>query len=322
MHTDTSGARNTGERLLVIANPRAGAGSAGRNRAQIERAVDRAFARAEVVWTEGPGHASEVARERAGSADIVAALGGDGTCHEVVNGLFDGERARFPKTVFTSLPFGTGTDLARSLDLPRRLEDALWVAATGMTLPLDVGWVRTEAGGQRMFLNVAGIGANASVAGRVNAGEKRLGPMATYLAATLQTALAFRPVPVRCAWTGPDGDGATEIDLLAAFVANGHWCGAGIHVGRGGSMADGCLDVKLIPGMSVGRILRAVPRLYDGRMSEVEGVISVRASTLRVEGAVAFEADGEVGLGTGPATYGVLPRALQVRAAWRIPPRP
>ena len=84
--------KNETDRLICILNPKARAGRAGLMVDQLRRAVDRSFAQAEVWITEGPGHASELAARAATSgATIVAAVGGDGTCNEVVNGLFDGE---------------------------------------------------------------------------------------------------------------------------------------------------------------------------------------------------------------------------------------
>ncbi|HND32364.1 MAG TPA: diacylglycerol kinase family protein, partial [Myxococcota bacterium] len=175
---DNHGAKNRGERLVVVANPRSAGGRTGADRDRVERAVFRAFEQAELCWTEGPGHASELARLAASRADIVAALGGDGTCHEVVNGLFSAGKAVNPKVIFTVLPSGTGGDLKRSLQIPARLEDSLWNAATGMTLPLDVGQVLWEDAPQKVFINVAGFGANAEVCRRANQSSKRWGGQA------------------------------------------------------------------------------------------------------------------------------------------------
>ena len=66
------GARNRGECITVIANPRAGGGRAGSVRSEVERAVDRAFERGRVLWTDHPGHATELARQAAEESDIIA----------------------------------------------------------------------------------------------------------------------------------------------------------------------------------------------------------------------------------------------------------
>lgn len=315
------GARNQGEKLVVIANPRAGGGRAGAQRSQIEAAVGRAFEHAEVVWTERPGHGTQIARERAPDADIVAALGGDGTCHEVVNGLFQEGRPVNRRVIFSTLPFGTGGDLVRSLEVPKRLDKALWIAATGTTLPLDVGHTRWATGEERVFINVAGVGANAEVCVRANRSSKRFGGTVTFLGAIISTLLEVRARRATWKWSGPDGGEEIEMDTLAAFCANGHYCGAGLWVGRGGSMADGLFDFTVIPQLSVVRALGALPRAFAGTFDEIPGVYRRKASTVELQTDLPIENDGEP-RSPGPLVFSVLPRALQVRGGWLQPPRP
>ncbi len=316
------GARNEGERLVIVANPNAGAGRAGRARDAIERAAARAFANVEVRWTERPGHASELAREAAlGGADLVAALGGDGTCNEVVRGLVTETGTVNPATVFTTLPFGTGGDLVRTLEMPRALADALWIASTGTTVHVDVGQVHFGDAPPRAFINVAGVGANADVCVRVNGSAKRLGGTLTFLGAILATVREFTPVPTRWRWRGPEGDGEAEVPTLAAFVANAHYCGAGLWVGKGGSMADGLFDVSLVPALSFSQALRGLPHTRTGELERIPGVVRFKASEISFESQLPVETDGEP-QGAGPARFTRLPRALQVRGAWRTPPIP
>jgi YegS/Rv2252/BmrU family lipid kinase len=306
-----------GERLVVIANPRGGGGRAGARRAEIERAVDRAFGQAEVRWTEGPRHAEELAREAAERADIVAALGGDGTCHEVVEGLMTGPGER-PRPIFSVVPFGTGGDLVRSLEIPKVLDKSLWIVATGATVPLDIG--RVQRGGTTAhFVNVAGVGANGEVCVRANRSSKRLGGTVTFLSAIVATLASYRPSPARWTWSGPDGDGALEAETLAGFVANGHYCGAGLWVGRGGSMADGWFDLTVIPALGVGTAMLNLRHAADGRLDRIPGAVRARARIVEVHGELPVELDGEP-QGLAPLRAEVLPRALHVRGGWLRPP--
>lgn len=313
------GARNRGERLTVIANPRAGGGRAGAARSEIERAVDRAFERARVLWTEGPGHASELARSAAEESDIIAALGGDGTCSEVVHGLFVGREPVRPGLVFAVLPFGTGGDLVRSLETPRRLQDALWVASTGVTVPLDAGHVRWGDGPERVFLNVLGIGVNAEVCRLANAGSKRFGGRATFVSAIFGALRSYEPRRARWRWEGPDGPGEAEMETLAAFCANGHYCGAGLWVGRGGSMNDGCFDLSILPPLGVLGAALHLKDAYTGHLERLEGVRRVRATRVELSDSLPVEIDGEP-RENGPLTATIIPRALHVRGGWLHPP--
>ncbi len=314
------GARNRGERLVIVANPNAGGGRAGAAREEIERAAARAFEQVEVVWTERPGHASELARAAAeGGADIVAALGGDGTCNEVVNGLMGESGPVNPKAIFATLPFGTGGDLVRTLRIPRRLSEALWVASTGTTVHVDVGRVDLASGSGWWFINVSGAGANADVCVRVNGSGKRFGGTLTFLGAILSTVREFTPLPTRWSWRGPDGEGSCELATLASFVANAHYCGAGLYVGRGGSMADGLFDVTLIPALSFGQALLSLPHTRTGELSRIPGSVRFKASEVTMDGPLPIETDGEP-RGVGPAKFTLRPRSLQVRGAWTKPP--
>lgn len=317
---DAGGARNRGERLVVVANPRAAGGRAGQARDRILRAAERAFAQVEVRWTEGPGHASELARCAASEADIVAALGGDGTCSEVVNGLVPGGVPVNPRVVFGTIPFGTGGDLVRSLQVKKDLDKAFWVLGTGMTIPLDVGVLSWDDGERRAFVNVAGVGANADVCRRANASKKRFGGFVTFLGAVLGSIAEFAPRPLRWRWDGPDGEGEIEMDTFAAFCANGHYCGGGMWVGNGGSMADGILELTIVPPPSVSLVPRLLPRVYDGRLREHPAVKVLRVTRVRVEGDTPLEGDGEP-VRDAPVELSVAPRAIQVRGGWLQPPR-
>lgn len=319
--SDTSGAQSVGERLVIIANPRAGGGRAGRAKAEIAAAAKRAFAHVEVRWTEAQGDGTRIAREVAPHCDIVAALGGDGTCNEVVNGLVVDDRLVNPRVIFTTIPFGTGGDLVRSLEIPRKIADALWVAATGTTVHCDVGRMEWASGAVRYFINVAGVGANAEVCERVNRSGKPLGGTITFLGAILATVATFKPRPSVWRWSGPEGKGEIEQNLLAGFVANAHYCGAGLWVGKGGSMADGAFDVTLLGPLGVGQALMSLPHTRSGRLEKIPGAIRFRAHDVELSSGIPLETDGEP-QAPGPVRFTVLPRILQVRGAWKAPPGP
>lgn len=327
---DQGGARNEGETLIVIANPRAGGGRAGAQRAAIEAAVARAFTHHRVLWTERPGHATQLAREAAeasardGSAPIIAALGGDGTCHEVVNGLIADGQAVNRRAVFTVLPFGTGGDLVRSLEITKDLEAALWTASTGMTLPLDLVRVQFPASPQgpartEICVNVVGLGINALVCQLANRSSKRFGGTVTFLGSILRALRTFEPVPVAWSWDGPDGAGSATVATHGAFCANGHYCGAGLYVGKGGSMADGVLELTIVPRMAAVRAVRHLPKLYSGALAAVPDVVQARVTHVEVRSVIPVETDGE-SIGDAPVVLDVLPRALMVRGGWLRPP--
>lgn len=319
-----SGARNRNERICLIVNPRAGAGAAGERLDKLKQAVDRAFEQWSIKVTEGPGHASALAAQAVDEgAQIVAAVGGDGTCHEVVGGLFDGDRVRSRKLAFTVIPFGTGSDLIRSLHIPKRLSKALWVAATGITLPTDVGFAEyTGPSGEPrrdVFINVAGLGVNGEVVRIANEMDKRWGGRITFLVATIRATMAYEPPVLHATWEGPDGAGSWDGPVLSCFIANGSWNGGGMWVGRGGNMQDGALDLTLLPPTRLLAQFMWAPKLYRGTLDEIPGAVRARVTHVRasVEGdaPARIDLDGEQP-GCLPASFRVIPRALPVRGGW------
>ena len=318
-----SGAKNQQEKICLIVNPRAAAGRAGAQIDTLKRLLDRSFEQWDVQLTEAPKHATHLAREAAEKDfDIVAAVGGDGTCHEVVNGLMKNGRAVRKKTAFTVIPFGTGSDLVRSLDIPSRTGEALWIAATGISLPSDVGSAQftTENGPEEeVFINVAGFGANGDVVRRANSSSKRFGGTATFIGATLRTLARYQPSEVNVTIEGSDSISSWQHTLLSAFVANGHYCGSGMFVGKGGSMQDGRLDLSLLKPTPIIRQALDFRHLYDGKLKDSTGVTQTSCTTILAESTsgtpVPVELDGEA-RGVLPAKFKVLPGALTIRGGW------
>jgi YegS/Rv2252/BmrU family lipid kinase len=321
-------ARNRAERICLVVNPRAAAGRMAGRIDELRRAVDRVFETWDLRLTEGPRHAERLAASAAREGfDLVAAVGGDGTCGEVVNGLFDGDRVRSPKIALCVVPFGTGSDLVRTLRTPTDLDAALRVASNGVTLPTDIGVVDLVGPDgnpvSRKFVNVAGFGAQGDVVRRVNAMDKRWGGGVTFFVAALASALRYEPQPARLSWEGPDGDDRWEGRLLSAFVANGQYCGGGMWVARDASMQDGILDLTTLVPTPFSQQLVDVRRLYDGHLERMRGTRRAVVTALRAEapdaaGPVPVDLDGELA-GALPASFRVLERRLPVRAGWRQP---
>jgi len=322
-----AGARNLSERIALIFNPKAGGGSAERTRASLEEATDRAFANWSLRASEGPGHASVLAAEAVDQGfDIVAAVGGDGTCHEVVNGLAPGGRPRRRRVIFTTIPMGTGSDLSRSLELGGRLQRSLWLAATGITLPTDLGrltWEGADGPHTRVFANSAGFGANGDVVARANASSKRLGGRGTYMVAALQVSMRQPAHDVALRWTEGGEERSWEGRVMAVFVANGSHCGGGMRMAPMGCMHDGLLDVVVLPPLGGAQQLRHLRRLYDGRAHEVPGAFRIRTQRLeartRRNHRLSVELDGELP-GVLPAAFEAVPRALHMRGGWQLNP--
>jgi diacylglycerol kinase (ATP) len=308
----------------LIVNPKAGAGRAGRRLEALRRAVDGVLPGAEIRVTEAPGHARHLAMEAAtDGVQLLAAVGGDGTVHETVDGLFDGDTARAPDLVFGVVPIGTGSDFRKSLDIPNELDVALRILAKGETRPVDVGHVQltTDSGTHtERFINVAGFGANGEVVRQANQMSKRMGGTVTFFRASLKATLSYSPAELAIRWTGADDAEHTwQGRAFSVFVGNGAYCGGGMYVGKGGTMDDGLFDVTILPPSGVATQVVQARRLYDGSLTAWPGARSFRAKQVEVRAVsthpVYLDLDGE-NPGRVPAMFRVLPRALRIRGRW------
>lgn len=305
-------------RALVVFNPRAGGGRAARFRVGLREALERSPTRTEWVETQGPGHAEAIVRERRDAFDRVVAVGGDGTVHEVVNGLLDAASdVPTSRVGFGVVHGGTGGDFARGLGIPRRWSTQLEVALSAELRPIDV--LSVELAGpdgiprRRFSVNIAGAGMNGRVVELANRSDKRWGGLATFAMATVQAVAERRMVDAELKWT--DAEGASRVwqgRLAASFFANGPYCGHGMYLGKGGSLGDGLLDITLIPELPPMYMLLRVPRLYRGTIDSVPEVLRAQASVLTLsspEPDVMVDLDGELA-GRLPLKIRVLPKAV------------
>lgn len=282
--------------VVFIVNPRSAGGATGQAMERIGELARAAFDEVDVRETERPEHAIELAAA-CGGADLVVSVGGDGTANEVVNGLARLEASERP--ALGVLPAGTGCDLVKSIGMPRDLEQAVAVLRDGERRPTDwmvVGFDRAGVPAERICINVAGFGMNGEVVMRANQSSKRFGGKATFALATARTALAWKSPVASMEWDGPDGPGSWEGRLSSVFVANGHYCGGGMWVGRGGRMDDGSAEMTLLPELPLPRTIIGAPRLYSGTIGKVQGVVTARISQLRArcdEREVLIDIDGE-----------------------------
>lgn len=316
--------RNERDRICLIVNPKSAGGATARRVSAIRDAAARHFVHWEVRETKAAGHASDLAAAAATEGfTVIAAVGGDGTANEVINGMMNGEKAR-GSSAFTIIPAGTGSDLTKSLKIPTGLDNALQTIARAEDRASDLMIVEVDRDGTRhtrVCVNVAGFGMNGDVVARANQSNKRLGGTLTFFGATIRTLLSYQAPLVDVRWVDESGTSRSwEGGLFGAFIANGHYCGGGMYMGRGGSMQDGLAEMTLIPQLGAGRILRGMPRMYDGSLRDLDGIVfsrvrEVEAHVLKASDSVRVDVDGEQP-GILPVKIRVLPGALVIRGTW------
>jgi diacylglycerol kinase family enzyme len=312
---------------FAIFNPASDGGRTGRNWARIEDALGSIFPALEAVPTRGPGQAAHLVRDalREGRLDIVA-VGGDGTINEALNGFFDRGALVSREAVFSFVSTGDGRqggDIARGFGIAPGVAAAVAHLRQSRIHRVDVGKVSClSAAGvpvTRYFLGEASFGFSGAIATALARGRvARLWgrPFARRLHTLIQL-LFWHDCRVRLMAPVIDGPGGfDEIAGIASVVlANGSSFG-GLKVAPEASSRDGLFDLVVMAGGSRRRILRDLAGLKAG-----PGVSSLRrlrtarltaAPTVDTEGPVLVETDGE-GAGVLPATFEILPGALNVR---------
>jgi len=258
-------------KVRAIRNPRAGVAPAAAREA-VERGRP-SWTDYAVSVTRAPGHAVELAREAvAEGAEMVIAVGGDGTVNEVAQGLLGSGAA------LGVVPMGSGNGLARALRLPLRPAPALAALEGGARRLMDVG--RLNGG---LFLNVAGTGFDAVVGAAVHrAGhDGRRRGLLGYVRLSFAEVVRYRPVSV----VVDAGGERREITPFTVTFANGPQYGSGAVINPGGILDDGRLEaVSFAYRGSIAGILMAAPRLFLGGLENVSAYGRVSASRLTVTG--------------------------------------
>jgi diacylglycerol kinase (ATP) len=298
--------------LVVIANPRSGRGKVGAQLPKIERILKDGGLGYRIVRTTHPGHATEAARDALlGGERYLVAAGGDGTVHEVVNGMLQDDQPIAEDAVLGVVAAGSGCDFVKSFGLPGDAVQAARHLVGDRVRSIDVGKVTFTSGAVEMtryFPNIAEAGLGGAVVARASRLAGFLGP-AKYFCGFWLTLPGFRPAMVRL-----DADGqAFAWRAHNVVVANCRFYGGGMQISPKSEPDDGALDVLVMVGPK-SDAFTMLPKVYQGTHLPHRNIAELRASRVRVETdlPLRIEADGEI-LGTTPATFQVIPKPIRVK---------
>jgi diacylglycerol kinase (ATP) len=295
----------------VIVNPVAGAYSTRRKWPIISKLLKRIGLSFDFEYTQGVGHAIELARAAASDGyRYLVAVGGDGTVNEVANGILHSTGAT--STALGIVSTGTGSDFVRSVGISRNYATACSTLTSSKRLSIDVGVVEYQSKGQtlkRFFVNAAGIGFDAAVVRETERLPKFFGGTIPYVAGMLRTLFSYKnkPVVVRV------GDEVGSYRVLNVVVANGGYLGGGMHIAPQAELGDSLLDVMIIGDMSKFELLKEFPSVYKGTHINHPKVRMKKATDISIESAepMLVYADGEL-LGECPTSFRVMPGALSL----------
>jgi diacylglycerol kinase (ATP) len=300
-------------RAAFIVNPASANGATAREWPELAALAHASGLQVSEHLTEAPGHAAELAREASmNGADVVVAVGGDGTVHEVVNGLVGPGGAPFGEAALGVVARGTGRDFIRSHAIPSKPRDAIRVVAEGRIRRVDLGEVRTDLDPEGVrFANAASAGVTAAIAARANGMSKRLGGTPTFLVAAVQGFRAWRNTPIAVEVDGR----RRELTAACVVLMNGHSLAGGMKAARDARPDDGLLDMVLVGDVGAKDLALNLHRVYGGDLGSHPKIDQIKAAEVRIAGdePLPIEADGELA-GETPALFRCLPGALRLVA--------
>ena len=304
-----------GVKWFVVINPISGSGKGLDDFPLISKLLRDNGIRCESVFTEHKHHATEltVSAINAGYRHIIV-IGGDGTLHEVVNGLFIQKMVAPDQITIAVIAVGTGNDWIRMFGIPKRYSEAIRAIKEGYTFLQDVASVEYEESRYRQMrhmANVAGLGFDAAVIRRCmemrNNGVKGA---SLYIRALISTFFRYKPTGVKV-WID---DRLVYNNLLFSIaIGVGKYNGGGIQQLPQAVADDGLLDITIIRPLHWWNIIFRLKRLFNGSIYTIGHVLHAQGRKVRIESSPEslLEIDGEL-FGVTPVELHNVHRKLRV----------
>ncbi len=300
------------KKMKLIFNPHANRGRAWNTAMVLQSIVERSGGGSWAA-TEYPGHATALAEQAClDGYEVIAALGGDGTVHEVVNGLMRSPAEKRPK--LAAVPLGSGNDFCSNNGIAEDAEMAMQRAYSGESKSIDLGRVTDDSGRTEFVDNTLGIGFDAAVTIH-SYSITRIKGFGMYLWAVIQTILRNHDAPHMIIKTDSE---TIEQNVLMLVLCNGPREGGGFYVAPGAKSDDGIFNYVMIRHVSRLMMFRLIPEVMRGTHGRFEQVRlgSFRQLELVSDEPFTAHIDGEVFAGFGSKIkqlkFEVLPQAIEI----------
>ena len=310
---------------LLVVNPRSGGGATGRTFGAMKDTIERVLGPVEVAMTEKPAHGTDLAREGAiAGHPLVIAVGGDGTLHEVVNGLMQAKGGAYgtkaDETRMGVIAQGTGGDFRKALGLEHRLDKYLDALKSGRERRLDVGKFTGGGKTNHYFVNILSAGMGGLVDRYVADASRLLGGTAAYFGASLKALVNARLGNVKCTVTYQGKTEEHQIRSYMIAICNGSYFGSGMKIAPMAEVDDGILELVALGSTSKLGFAMTSRSVYSGGHIGQAGTVHLRGEKFVLDlanddarSAYLLDVDGEP-MGSLPLTVEVVPKALILRA--------
>jgi len=261
------------------------------------------------ISTKRKKHAIELAKQATeNGCDYLIAVGGDGTLHEVINGMLQSKLPPTKSPAIGLLPYGSANDFARTACISNSIEELFKLIQSNTTQKIDIGKIIIQQSQEtRYFINIAGLGLGPEVAKNIEHSSSVFGPGFNYFKHIIIGFLRYVKKEVSCTsstwqWKGK---------LLQMAVANGRYFGNAICAAPDAKLSDGQFQITIFGDLSIWEYLKNLGNLKKGVRLIHPQVSYHNADEVLLESndSCGIEADGEY-VGLAPATISVLPKAI------------
>lgn len=279
----------------IIVNPISGRGAGEKSIPFIQKTLSDAGLGIDLVKTERPFHAIELAQKAvADGYEVVVSVGGDGTANEIINGLMTAKETLGHTSTMGIIGVGRGNDFAFGMGIPTGVEAGCQTLITNDRRMIDVGKAISEIYPKgRYFGNGVGIGFDA-VVGFVAVKMKRLSGFPSYIVAALKTVFLYYHAPY-VKITVDNGD-SFEMSSLMISIMNGRRMGGGFLMAPDSISNDGKFDLCIAREVNRLRIFTLIPHFMRGTQMTQKEIRTLRTSSVMVDalrGNLPTHADGE-----------------------------
>ncbi|MCB0667781.1 MAG: diacylglycerol kinase family lipid kinase [Saprospiraceae bacterium] len=300
----------TSREWFIIINPNAGNQAAARIWPLVKSRLNDLKVKFNSKLTSRPGDGKRISQDvlRMGCRNLII-FGGDGTHHEVINGIMSYTPDDAQQISYAIFPCGTGNDFARHFNIPRDIEVWLHYINSAISLPIDIGQINAEKEDSFYFVNEAGIGLEYEVALRIAGTGGSSNGRARYLLETLKILLTYRGVMLKI----HSEDQLYKGQFWNLTVANGRFLGGGFQLCPSANATDGKLAITGVRYVSPWRLIKDIFHFFNGKINQLPYVDIRESSRIIVEPhgheVLLMEVDGEI-RGSLPAEFTVLRNAI------------
>ncbi|QTD36342.1 diacylglycerol kinase family lipid kinase [Polaribacter batillariae] len=293
---------------FIIANSTSGNGDFSKQWKEIRQNLNHKNLDYSFAFTQFSKHEVDLVQNaiKKGFRNIIS-VGGDGTLHNVVNGIMLQRYVKTSELTIGVIPLGTGNDWIKTYHIPNHIEKSIEIIQRKKTILQDIGVLKTTNCKLTYFNNVAGLGYDGYIVNKLKS-LKRFGAIA-YLLAGIYGLLFYKKSTFKIIFD----DKVIETNCLMTIFGICKFSGGGMQFTKNVHTTDGLLDITIAKNLTFFDLIFHLPKLYSGKIVQHKKVATYKTNRITVipKNAKPFiQADGEL-VGTGEVSVEIIEKAVK-----------